>query len=80
LRRTHRDNRTDKPVLQLRVAELRVKFRNEFRQVVDEQRANRVFQHQKEFEDIIRKEIQDRRMQNRRGPGSRTRFVSTKDI
>lgn len=71
LRRTHRENKGDRPVLQLRVAELRVRFRNEFRQVVDEQRANRIFQHQKEFEDKIREEIIQRR-QNRQGGGRRT--------
>jgi hypothetical protein len=76
LRRTHREFRGDKPVLQLRVAEVRVRFRNEFRQVVDEQRANRVFQHQKEFEDIIRNEIKERKIQNRRGPGGRVRLVN----
>ena len=36
LRKTHRENRADKPVLQLRIAELRVRFRNEFRQIMDE--------------------------------------------
>jgi len=75
LRSTHRENRGDKPMLQLRIAELRVKFRNEFRQVVDEQRANKVFQHQREFEDKIRQEIIERRQQNRQGGGRRTRAM-----
>lgn len=70
LRKTHRENRTDRPVLQLRIAELRVKYRNEFKQVLDEQRANRIFQHQREFEDKVRKEILDRQ-QNRQGGGGR---------
>jgi len=69
LRRTHREFRTDRPLLQLRIAEVRVRFRDQFKQVIDEQRANRVFVHQKEFEDIIRDEILQRRMQNRRGGG-----------
>jgi ribosomal protein L16 Arg81 hydroxylase len=76
LRRTHRENINDKPVLQLRIAEVRVKFRNEFRQVVDEQRANRVFKHQKEFEDIVRREIEERKMQPRRVPARGARFVN----
>lgn len=70
LRRTHRENKTDRPMLQLKVAEIRVRFRDEFRQVVDEQRANKVFQHQKEFEDKIRQEILERRM-NKPGGGTR---------
>lgn len=74
LRRTHRENKGDRPMLQLRVAEIRVKFRNEFRQVVDEQRANRVFQHQKEFEEIVKNEMRIRAQERRRGP--RTRAVS----
>lgn len=65
LRRTHRENKVDKPVLQLRVAEVRVKFRNQFREVMDEQRANRVFDYQREFEDKIRQEILNRRQETR---------------
>lgn len=78
LRRTHRENRGDRPMLQLRVAELRVKFRDQFRQVMDEQRANRVFQHQKEFEEIIKNEIRIRNQERRRGP--RTRAVGPQVI
>jgi hypothetical protein len=70
LRKTHKENRTDRPVLQLRIAELRVKYRNEFKQVLDEQRANRIFQHQREFEEKVRKEILDRQ-QSRQGGGRR---------
>lgn len=65
LRRTHRENKADKPVLQLRVAEVRVKFRDQFRQVMDEQRANRVFEYQREFEENVRKEIIRRRMETK---------------
>ena len=65
LRKTHRENRADKPVLQLRIAELRVRFRNEFRQIMDEPRANRVFEHQREFEKIIKDEINQRRIENK---------------
>jgi hypothetical protein len=74
LRKTHRENRTDRPVLQLRIAELRVKYRNEFKQVLDEQRANRIFQHQREFEEKVRKEILDRQ-QNRQGGGRRIKAL-----
>lgn len=76
LRRTHREFKIDRPMLQLKIAELRVRFRNEFRQVIDEQRANKVFQHQKEFEDKIRQEILERRQQNRPGGvGKRNRAM-----
>ena len=75
LRKTHRENKIDRPMLQLKVAELRVRFRNEFRQVMDEQRANKVFQHQREFEDKIRQEILERRQQNKPGGVKRTRAL-----
>ncbi len=65
LRRTHRENKVDKPVLQLRVAEVRVKFRNQFREVMDEQRANRVFEYQREFENKIIGELKERRQDNK---------------
>ena len=69
LRRTHRDNKDDKPMQQLRIAELRIRFRNEFKQVLDEQRANKVFEYQREFENKIRSEIMERKMEQR--PGAR---------
>ena len=59
LRRTHRENRDDKPMLQLKVAELRVRFRNEFKQIVDEQRANKVYEYQREFEIKVIDEIKN---------------------
>src|SRR5690349_10533094 len=44
LRRTHREFKADKPMLQLRVAEIRVRFREEFKQIMDEKRANKIFE------------------------------------
>ena len=65
LRRTHRENINDKPVLMLKIAEVRVRFRNEFKEVLDEQRANKVFDCQREFEIKIKTELENRRMENR---------------
>lgn len=73
LRRTHRENKTDRPVLQLRVAEIRVKYRNEFRQIMDEQKANRVFEIQGDFENKVRQEMLNRRQDNK--PLRRNRAV-----
>ena len=67
LRKTHRENKADKPVLQLRVAQVRVKFRDEFRVIMDEQRANRVFDYQREFEIKIKEEIKNRSLERREG-------------
>ena len=73
LRKTHRDNKGDRPMLQLKVAELRIRFRNEFREIMDDQRANRVFDYQREFEHKVMNEIRQRRQENR--PGARQQAV-----
>jgi ribosomal protein L16 Arg81 hydroxylase len=62
LRRTSREFANDKIMKQSRVAELRVKYRNEFRQIFDEQRANKIYEYQREFEDKVRTELINRRM------------------
>jgi hypothetical protein len=49
---THRENRGDRLVLQQKIIELRLRYRSEFKQIMDEQRANKVFV----YEDDFRKE------------------------
>lgn len=66
LRRTHRDFKTDRPMLQLKIAELRIKYRTEFRQVVDEQRANKIYEYQREFEIKVKETLQERQSDKRR--------------
>ncbi len=73
LRQTHRQFKTDVPMRQLKVAELRIRFRDQFKQVLDEKRANRVFQHETEFTKKVQDEIRIR-AQERRG-GTRVRLV-----
>ncbi|HRF17743.1 MAG TPA: hypothetical protein PK977_06225, partial [Chitinophagaceae bacterium] len=55
---THRQNRGDRLVLQQKIVELRLRYRGEFRQILDEQRANKVYLYEDEFRrkavDIIR--------------------------
>ncbi len=46
---THRSFRDDRLVLQQKIIELRLHYRTEFRQVMDEQRANKVFKYEDEF-------------------------------
>lgn len=74
LRRTHREFKADPPMRQLKIAELRVRFRGEFRQILDEQRANKVYECQREFEEKIRIELQNRIRENRR---PRIRAITT---
>ncbi len=47
--KTHRENRSDKLILQQKIIELRLRYRDEFRQVIEEQKANRVFHYEDEF-------------------------------
>ena len=46
---THRQNRGDRLILQQKIIELRLRYRGEFRQILDEQRANKVFQYEDRF-------------------------------
>jgi hypothetical protein len=60
--KTHRENRTDKLILQQKIIELRLRYRGEFREVIEEQKANRVFH----FEDEFRKKAIEIIKDNRR--------------
>lgn len=74
LRTTHKQF-NDPLLRQQKIAELRIRYRTEFRQVLDERRANRVFVIEKEVQERIKEEIQDRReqrMENR--PGGRKKI------
>ena len=61
---THRTFRTDKLILQQKIIDLRLRYRTEFRQVMDEQRANKVYLYEDEFRrkamEIIRENRRDR--------------------
>lgn len=70
---THRENKGDRLVFQQKVIELRLRYRGEFRQIMDEQRANKVFQ----YEDKFRQEAIRIIKENRRDrlPARRTRSM-----
>lgn len=59
---THRQFRGDRLILQKKIIDLRLRYRNEFRQVIDEQRANKVYH----FEDEFRKGAMEIMRENRR--------------
>ena len=73
---THRENKGDRLVLQQRIIELRLRYRGEFRQILDEQRANKVYIYEDEFRkkaiDIIR---ENKRMRLENRPIRRTRVL-----
>jgi len=57
-------NRNDKPLLQFRIAELRIRYRNEFKDIVGEKRCNQIYDHQELFIQKLR-ELKMERMRNR---------------
>ena len=61
---THRENRTDKLILQQKIIDLRLKYRAEFRQIMDEDRANKVYKYEDQFRQeairIIKENRRDR--------------------
>ena len=52
---TLRDNKSDKPLLQLRIAELRIRYRVEFKDIVGEKRCNQIYEHQEIFIKEVRR-------------------------
>jgi len=71
---THRQYRPDKLILQQKIIELRLRYRTEFRQVMDEQRANRVFKYEDEFRHEAIRILQESRKERLGGP-KRTRML-----
>lgn len=64
LRSTKQQFRGDRLVLQQKIIDLRIRYRDQFKPIIGEQRSNAVFQHEREF---VEKAIQERndRLQNR---------------
>lgn len=72
-RNTLKDNRGDKLILQQRIVELRLRYRGEFKDIVGERRSNEIYENQERFIREL-KQVREDRLQNRRGPGTRTNF------
>ena len=72
-RQTLRENKNDVLVRQQRIAELRIRYRTEFKDIVGEKRSNEIFRKQEEFIDGLQKM---RAEQNRRDDRPNKRFRS----
>jgi hypothetical protein len=59
-RNTLKENKNDKLILQKRIVELRLKYRNEFKDVIGEKRSNDVYKQQEIFIRELRQLKQDR--------------------
>lgn len=64
LRKTTQDNKGDRLVLQQKVAELRLNYRNQFKGIVGEKRSNEVFNYERDFVEEV-KRIREERLMNR---------------
>ena len=70
LRKTNQEFRGDRLVLQQKIVELRLNYRNQFKTIVGEKRSNDVFVYEREFiNEAIR--LRDERQNRRGGPGNR---------
>ncbi len=71
---THRQFKDDKLVMQQKIVELRLRYRTEFRQVLDEQRANKVFVIEDNFRKEVLAAIKENRENRRENGGGGRRF------
>ncbi|HYC41005.1 MAG TPA: hypothetical protein VEB63_11025 [Chitinophagaceae bacterium] len=62
--RTLRENKNDRLVLQQRIVELRLRYRDEFRQIIGDKRSEQVYDHQKAFIEMMQN-LREERLRNR---------------
>ncbi len=75
LRTTNQNFRGDRLVLQQKIAELRLRFRDQFKPIIGEKRSNEVFTHERDFVQKVKLE-RDLRLQNRQEGPANKRFRS----
>jgi len=64
MRSTKQQFRGDKLILQQKIVDLRIRYRDQFKPIIGESRSNAVFQHEREFVEKVLQERNDR-IQNR---------------
>ena len=70
LRKTNQEYKGDRLVLQQKIVELRLNYRNQFKTIVGERKSNDVFVYEREFINEI-KSIRNERSQNKGGRNKR---------
>jgi hypothetical protein len=60
-REVHKENRNDNLVLKQKIIDLRIRYRSEFRQIMDEPKANKVFFYEDEFRQKAIQMLENRR-------------------
>ena len=73
LRRTNQGFKGDRLVLQQKIAELRLRYRDQFKPIIGEKRSNDVFTHEREFIQQVKTE-QIQRLKNRQDGPANKRF------
>lgn len=75
---THRQYKGDGLVLKQRIIELRIRYRTSFREILDENRANKIFKHEDAFRQEAIRIIKENRRNNR--PAQRGRLNSMRQL
>jgi hypothetical protein len=65
LRKTNQEYKGDRLVQQQKVAELRLRYRDQFKPIVGEKRSNEVFKHERDFVEKAADVLRDRRIERR---------------
>jgi hypothetical protein len=76
LRQTNQQFRGDRLVLQQKIVELRIRYRDQFKPIIGEKRSNDVFVHEREFVREAKEQLQDR-LQNRKENGRSNKSINT---
>lgn len=61
MRNTKQQYKGDRLVLQQKIIDLRIRYRDQFKPIIGESRSNDVFKHEREFVEKVQQEIIDRR-------------------
>lgn len=76
LRKTNQEFRGDRLVLQQKVAELRLHYRDQFKPIVGEKRSNDVFKYERDFVETAKDVLKERRQERRAAKGKNSKLFS----
>lgn len=71
MRKTRREFRKDELVFEEKALEIRKRYREEFRKILGEERVTQIYNADREFRDMIRKELQERQRMRQGGNGQK---------
>lgn len=71
MRKTRREYRKDELEFEEKALEIRKRYREEFRKILGEERVTQIYNVDREFRDMIRKELQERQRMRQGGNGQR---------